>query len=85
MAVNIVSPVYQELVDYLAQIATPEQILAFKVSEAMQEHADDLLERNTEGELTPQEQAELQQMLQFDRMVSLLKAHAARTLQTLPG
>jgi hypothetical protein len=81
MALNIVSPVYGELVDYLAQTATPEQILGFKVSEAMQKRADELLERNSEGDLTPEEALELQQMLQFDRMVSLLKARAARSLQ----
>lgn len=78
MVSNIISPVYDELVEYLAQIATPEQILAFKVSTTMQQRADDLLERNNENELTPEEQAELQQMLHFDRMVSLLKARAAR-------
>jgi len=81
MVLNIVSPVYQELVDYLAQTATPEQIMAFKVSNAMQKRADELLERNSDGELTPEEASELQQMLQFDRMVSLLKARAARMLQ----
>lgn len=76
MVSNVVSPVYDELVEYLARTATAEQILAFKVSEAMQQHADELLDRNNDGELTAEEQAELQQMLHFDRMVSLLKAHA---------
>jgi hypothetical protein len=40
-----------------------------------------LLDRNTEGELTPEEAVELQQMLQFDRMVSVLKARAARAFK----
>jgi len=78
MATNVISPVYDELVEYLARNATPEQILAFMVSDAMQQRADELLDRNNEGELNPDEQAELQQMLHFDRMVSLLKARAAR-------
>ena len=73
----MISPVYDELVEYLARIATPEQILAFKVSDTMQQRADELLDRNNEGELTSEEQAELQQMLHFDHMVSLLKARAA--------
>lgn len=83
MAANAVSPVYQELVEYLAQSATPEQILAFKVSDAMQQRADDLLDKNNEGELTSEETIELQQMLQFERMVSLLKAQAAGMLKQL--
>ncbi|MBI5667191.1 MAG: hypothetical protein HZC41_04215 [Chloroflexi bacterium] len=81
MAANAVSPVYQELVEYLAQSATPEQILAFKVSATMQRRADELLDKNNEGELTPEETIELQQMLQFERMVSLLKAQAAGMLK----
>jgi len=81
MVSNVVSPVYDELVEYLARAATAEQILAFKVSEAMQQRADELLDRNNDDELTAEEQAELQQMLHFDRMVSLLKARAARPLK----
>jgi hypothetical protein len=81
MALSVISPVYQELIEYLAQVATPAQILSFKVSDVMQQRADDLLDRNNEGELTPEESAELQQMLQFDRMVSVLKARAARALK----
>jgi hypothetical protein len=81
MTLNVVSPVYDELVEYLAQMASPEQILAFKVSEAMQERAEELLDRNNEGELTPEEAAELQQMLHFDRIVSLLKTRAVKSLE----
>jgi hypothetical protein len=83
MTLNAVSPVYDELVEYLAQMASPEQILAFKVSEAMQERADELLDRNNEGELTPEEAVELQQMLHFDRIVSLLKTRAIGALKAL--
>jgi methylase of polypeptide subunit release factors len=79
MVSGVIPSVYDELIEYLAQMATPEQILAFKVSEAAQERVDDLLERNNEGELTSEEQAELQQILHFDRIVSLMKARAARS------
>jgi hypothetical protein len=79
MVSGVITSVYDELIEYLAQTATPEQILAFKVSEAAQERVDDLLERNNEGELTLEEQAELQQILHFDRIVSLMKARAARS------
>lgn len=80
MVSRVVSPVYDELVEYLAQLATPEQILAFKVSDVMQERLEVLLEGNNEGELTLGESEELQQMLEFDRMVSLLKAKAVESL-----
>ncbi len=78
MATNIVVPVFQELVEYLAQKATPEEVLAFKVSEAAQRQAEELTERNKAGTLTPEEAVELQQLLEFDLLVSRLKAKAAK-------
>lgn len=67
---------FEELVEYLARYATPEQILDFRPSEEAQTRATELLERNSDGTLTPDEYRELQQMLYFDRIVSALKAKA---------
>jgi hypothetical protein len=68
--------VFHELIDYLVDRATPEEILAFRVSEAAQQRADELTERNKAGLLTSYERMELDQMLEFDHLVSLLKAQA---------
>lgn len=78
-AADIVS-VYDEFLEYLAQQATPEQILAFGASEEAQRRADELTERNKAGTLTPEEAAELEQMLRFNRIVSRLKAKAMKAL-----
>jgi hypothetical protein len=80
MAVDIVS-VYDEFLEYLAQRATPEEILAFKASETAQERADELTESNKAGTLTAEESAELEQMLRFNRLVSMLKARAMKALK----
>ena len=69
--------VYDELMDYLFERATPEEIMAFKVSEKAEARAADLLDRNNAGTLTPDEMIELQQMLHFDSRISTLKAGAA--------
>ena len=79
--IDIVS-VYDEFLEYLAQQATPEQILAFKASEAAQQRADELTERNKTGNLTAEERTELEQMLRFNRLVSMLKARAFKALKT---
>lgn len=79
MALHL-SPVYDDLLDFLVEKATPEEILAFAPSEAAQERAEELLEKNNAGTLTPDEYAELQQMLQVDRLVSVLKARAIEAL-----
>jgi hypothetical protein len=75
MAVSI-SFAYDELVNYLIEKASPQEILAFTPSLDAQERAIELLERSNAGLLTPDEMAELEQMRQVDRLVSMLKARA---------
>jgi len=82
MTINVNVPIYQEFLEYLAQIATPQQILAFELSEAMQEHIEDLLEKNSENRLTHEERQELEQIQQFDRISFMLKARAAAALKS---
>jgi hypothetical protein len=80
MAVDIVS-VYDEFLEYLAQWATSEEILAFKASASAQQRADDLTERNKAGALTAEEHAELEQILHFNRLVSMLREQAIKMLK----
>ena len=80
MAIAQVPPIYNELLDYLIEKATPEEILAFKVSESAQVRADDLTDKNKSGTLTADESAELSQMLEFDMLVTVLKAKALEAL-----
>jgi hypothetical protein len=48
MAVDVVS-VYDEFLEYLAQTATPEEILSFQASKAAQARADELTEKTRWG------------------------------------
>lgn len=81
MATAYLLPLYDEFLSYLVEKATPTEILAFQPSEAAQEYARDLLERNNEGSLTSEERYTLEQMLQFERMMSVLKAKALAALK----
>jgi hypothetical protein len=67
---------FDRLLDYLVEKATPQEILAFSATPTEQEHAEDLLERQSIGTLTPDEKTELEQMAEFDEFVGLLKARA---------
>ncbi len=78
MATMDIVSVYDEFLEYLAQKASPEEVLAFKASSSAQLRADELTERNKEGTLSEQERIELEQMLHFNRLVSRLKAKAVR-------
>jgi hypothetical protein len=80
MASTALSPIYDELLEYLVQKATPQEILAFHLSETAQERAEYLTERNKSGMLTSEEKLELEQMIEFDQLVSLLKAKAFQAL-----
>ncbi len=69
-------PLYDSFLDFLVEKATPEEILAFRAPESEQEQARQLIERNSAGLLTEPEQQQLEQMLQFERLVTRLKAKA---------
>jgi hypothetical protein len=73
---------YDELLEYLIEQATPEQILAFKLSEAAKAYAQELVERHKEGTLTPEERLELDEMLRFEGKMSVLKAKALAALHS---
>ncbi|GAB4516053.1 MAG: hypothetical protein OHK0046_20600 [Anaerolineae bacterium] len=73
--------IYDELLDYLIDNATPQEILDFKPSRKAEARAAYLLEQNNAGSLSPAEKIELEQMLYFDRKLSVLKAKAAAAIQ----
>ena len=57
------SALAQELVSFLARGPRPQEILAFRPSEAAITRSQELLQRNQTGALTPAEEAELDEML----------------------
>ncbi|HKX32826.1 MAG TPA: hypothetical protein VJ302_34410 [Blastocatellia bacterium] len=70
------SPIYREITEFLSGSPAIEQILAFKISSIAQARLEDLLYRNREDVLTPQERAELDTYLQLSEWISILKARA---------
>jgi hypothetical protein len=76
MATQVKVPIYQGLVEYLANLATPEQVIAFTIDHSIEERGEELLDKNNDGELSPDERAELEELRQFHRVVSKLKAQA---------
>lgn len=66
--------VFDVITDFLASDPTPEQILAFHLPDDLQARANDLIERNGEGQLTFDQQQELYDFIRADDMMALLKA-----------
>jgi uncharacterized protein YnzC (UPF0291/DUF896 family) len=59
---------------------TPEEILAYQASDAEQERAEELAEKNKVGTLTKEEREEWKNMLRLDALVASLKARALEAL-----
>ena len=68
------SSLRREVISFLARRPTADEIVAFRPSDADIERSRELLHRNSEGTLTPEEEAELDEMCDLDRFVSLIKA-----------
>jgi hypothetical protein len=67
-------PVYDDLVELLANSAKPEELLSFQLSNDKQRRLDQLLAKNRDGTLSQQESSELDAFEQFEHVVRLLKA-----------
>ena len=81
MATAKLVPSYERFLDRVVETMTPEEILAFRVSDEEQERVDELLDRNNENQLTETEQRELEQIAQFEELMTLLKVRAAYKLK----
>ena len=71
------TPMMHRLLDYFAEHASPEEILALSPSQEELERAEELLERATLDSLLPEEKVELEQMRYLDRQIMLLKAQTS--------
>ncbi len=84
--------VYQEIIDFLSNCPTPEEIVEFKVSDReatpkeyrTQARLRTLLDKNRESMLDALELAELDVFEQLDHLMILLKASAYSRLESAP-
>jgi hypothetical protein len=71
-----------EVLEFLARLPQPEEILALHASASLQRRVEELSEKQREGTLTAEEASELDHYLYVDRLVRLAKAHAQRRAKT---
>ncbi|MCB0182858.1 MAG: hypothetical protein KDE31_01255 [Caldilineaceae bacterium] len=77
----IASPVYEEIIDFLAAGTTPDSIIAFRPSAAAKAHVEELIHREKTASLTVAETDELNHYMQLEHIMRLAKARARRYLQ----
>ena len=73
--------VYRSVLEFLASHPSPEAVVDFQPTPAIQERISELLEKNRAGELTPSEAAELDEYEWINRFVRKFKIRALKDLQ----
>jgi hypothetical protein len=70
-----------DVLETLAALPTPEEILALRPSAALQERIEELLEKNRSGSLSADEQRAWEQYQYAEHLVRMAKARAALKLK----
>jgi hypothetical protein len=74
-----------DLLERLARLPTPEEVLALRPSAGLQERISELLARNEAHALSADEQAEWERYQYVEHLVRLAKAQAYQRLQGRPS
>jgi hypothetical protein len=69
-----------EFTDFLDSSPTAQEIIDFRPSETLERRALELLQRNREDRLTPEERAEMHDYMRWDQFITFAKANARRRL-----
>ncbi len=69
---------YEEIVDFIASGATPDNIVAFRPSKAAKARVAELIRREKNEGLNAEERSELDHFMQLEHLMRLVKARAQR-------
>ncbi len=71
-----VRTIKEVVTDFLGAAPTLEEIADYRLPTDLQDRAHQLLDRNRAGTLTPDERNEMNEFIQIDHLMTLLKAKA---------
>lgn len=74
------SPVYIEIIDFIAAGTTPESVAQFHPSPEAQQRVEELIARELDGRLSLDEKAELDHFMELEHILRMAKAKARRIL-----
>ena len=72
---------YDEIVDFFAAGTTPESLVAFRPSDESTQRVQELVSKSKEGNISTEEQSELEDYLQLEHILILAKARARQHTQ----
>ncbi|MBN1679948.1 MAG: hypothetical protein JW966_06620 [Anaerolineae bacterium] len=76
MAIAPEKTVKDVITDFLASAPSVDEIIAYRLPDYLQERSHFLLEKNRGEGLTPSERQEMDEFLQIDHIMTLVKAKA---------
>ncbi len=77
---QIISPAYEEIVDFIAAGTTPNSVVSFRPSDSAKERVADLIYREKTTGLTDKETSELNHYMQLEHIMRLAVARARQHL-----
>ena len=77
---GVASPVYLEIVDFIAAGTTPEAVMNFHPSREAQQRLAVLMEHEKAGTVSPEEKAELDHFMELEHILRMAKARARHIL-----
>ena len=73
---SLSSPIYAEIIEFIAAGTTPQSVADFLPSPESQQKLAALLEREKAGTLTPEQKAEIDHFLELEHILRMAKARA---------
>jgi hypothetical protein len=77
---NAAAPAYLEIIEFIAAGTTPHGVIDFRPSPEAQRKIEDLIAREKEGSLPPEEKQELDHFLELEHILRMAKAKARQIL-----
>jgi len=79
---SAISPVYIEIIDFIAAGTTPEAVADFRPSPEAQQRLATLIEREKADSLSPEEKSELDHFMELEHILRMAKARARQILSS---
>jgi len=79
---NAAIPSYLEIIDFIAAGTTPQSVIDYRPSEEAQRRVEDLIAREKEGQLSPEEKSELEHFVDLEHIMRMAKARARQILHS---
>ncbi|MGA3325627.1 MAG: hypothetical protein ABSF45_14235 [Terriglobia bacterium] len=73
---SVASPIYFEIIDFIAAGTTPQSVADFRPSPEAQRRLADLIELEKAGGLSPEEKAEVDHFMELEHILRTAKARA---------